>query len=79
MNIGPVEATIILALFVGLVWGLIDVATRPKEAFAAAGSSKGLWLGLMIGGWFLCGIGGILGWVYLLAVRPKVRAAEGHA
>jgi len=71
----------ILILFFPLVslvfalWALVDAASRPGPAFDAAGQSKVLWIVLPIVGLFLFFVvGGILGIVYLAAIRPKVRA-----
>jgi len=56
------------------LWASIDAATRPDEAFRRAGQSKVLWIILSIGGAFLLGpVGGVLGIVYLAAIRPKVK------
>jgi hypothetical protein len=81
MNVGPPELFILfflaalLVVPVGFLWGLIDCASRPREAFDAAGSSKTLWLVLIVATW-LIGLGWVLGWVYVLAVRPGVKRAQ---
>jgi hypothetical protein len=75
-----------LGLFILVVWALIDAATRPAEAFVAAGKqTKQIWL-LILGGCLLVtllGFGGVLqlfgfvvavaAIVYLVDVRPAVR------
>jgi uncharacterized membrane protein YwzB len=69
---------LLLPVFLGVaLWALIDAAIRPDAAFRAAGQSKVLWIILPIVGIFLFVIvGGILGVVYLAAIRPKVKAAR---
>jgi hypothetical protein len=75
-----------LGILVLVVWGLIDAATRPAEAFVAAGKqTKQIWLAILGGCLLLClfGLGGYLGFlgaiiavaaiVYLVDVRPAVR------
>ncbi len=63
------------------VWALIDAAVRPTTAFQAAGQNKVLWVVLPIVGLFFFGlfglglIGGILGSVYLGAIRPQVQVS----
>ncbi len=66
---------IILPIAVAL-WALIDALVRPAWAFRAARQYKALWVILPIVGLWLAFIpGGILGVVYLVAIRPKVRRA----
>jgi succinate dehydrogenase hydrophobic anchor subunit len=66
----------ILAHLVSCVWALVDAASRPSAAFAAANSSKALWITLIVVFWLLTGIIGlILAIVYLASIRPRVRAA----
>jgi hypothetical protein len=69
---------VVVFALVGIViplWAIIDAISRPTGAFRAAGSSKGLWLALMILFWFFTGIiGVILSVVYLASIRPRVRA-----
>lgn len=72
MNLGPTELIIILA-FLLPVWGIIDAALRPNSAWQAADQSKVLWIVLIIVLWFIGAL------VYLIAIRPKVKAAEGSA
>ena len=52
------------------LWGLIDAARRPDWAFMATGSNKTLWIVL------IAVLGAIPAIIYLLAIRPKVQAAE---
>jgi hypothetical protein len=57
------------------IWAIVDAVLRPGPAFAAAGSSKGMWIALIAVFTFFTGIIGlILGIVYLASVRPRVRA-----
>lgn len=53
-----------------------DVSTLRcgDDQWRAAGQSKGLWLAVIAVTWFV-GLGWLAGLVYLLAVRPKRRAA----
>jgi hypothetical protein len=72
---------VFLIFVVGLVvplWAIIDAAMRPSGAFAAAGSSKAMWIALIAVFWFLTGIiGVVLSCVYLGAIRPRVKAITG--
>lgn len=71
---------LVIALFVviGLgipAWAVVDAISRPTDAFAAAGSSKALWIALVLGFWFVTGIlGVILAGYYLVVIRPRVMA-----
>ncbi len=61
------------------LWALLDVARRPRWAWALAERRQVLWLALIMLGVFSV-VGGLVisGW-YLLRVRPVVAAAEaGH-
>jgi hypothetical protein len=65
-----------VVFLVPIVWGLVDVVRRPKEAFVAAGRKRGIWIGLLLVSLIappLVGAG--VGVWYLVAVRPKVAAA----
>lgn len=74
-----VDAVLYLVLAVaGVVglWALIDAIVRPNRAFRASRQHKALWIVLLVVGLWLAFVpGGILGVVYLVNVRPKVRAA----
>lgn len=60
-----------LSLFATWIWGLIDAATRPDWLYQRTGSSKVLWIVLIV-------VLGIIGSaIYLLAIRPKLVAAQG--
>ena len=73
-------AVAVLAILVHLViciWALVDAASRPSAAFAAANSSKTLWIALIVVLWIFTGIVGlILAIVYLASIRPRVRAVQ---
>ena len=67
---------IAILLVAPVVWGLVDVVRRPKEAFAAAGRRRGIWIGVLLVALIappLVGAG--VGVWYLVSVRPKVAAA----
>ena len=78
---GPDIFVVLVMLVLGVVgivvpiWAIVDAASRPSGAFAAAGSSKGMWIALIAVFWILTGvIGLILGCVYLATIRPRVAA-----
>jgi hypothetical protein len=57
------------------IWALVDSIARPSAAFSAANSSKGMWVALIAITWLLTGIiGTVLSVVYLVSIRPRVRA-----
>ncbi len=73
-----VVAIVFVAGFVVPLWAVIDAASRPSGAFAAAGSSKALWISLIVVFWLITGlIGLILACVYLASIRPRVKAITG--
>ena len=60
------------------LWALVDAISRPGGAFTAAGSSKGLWIALIVLFSIFTGvIGLLLGIVYLVSIRPRVKAITG--
>jgi hypothetical protein len=70
-----VVAIIGLVGFVIPIWAIVDAASRPSGAFSAAGSSKAMWISLIVVFWLITGIVGlILSVVYLASIRPRVRA-----
>ncbi len=74
---GLIFLVIALPSFVVAVWALADAAMRPGPAFNAAGQTKPLWIILPLVGIILFMIiGGILGLIYLISIRPKVRQAQ---
>ncbi|HEY7916942.1 MAG TPA: DUF2516 family protein [Acidimicrobiales bacterium] len=67
-------AVMLVSLGVG-IWAIADAISRPAGAFAAAGSSKGLWIALIVLAWIFTGpLGLILAIVYLASIRPRVKA-----
>lgn len=82
-NLGGAELLIILLVLVPMgvtIWGIVDAASRPEVAWQAAGQNKLLWVFLQALGVapFLL-VGFISAVVYLVAIRPKVRSADGWA
>jgi Protein of unknown function (DUF2516) len=72
---GLIVLLVALVTLVLPIWALIDSISRPSGAFTAAGSSKGMWIGLIVVFWFFTGIVGmVLSVVYLASIRPRVRA-----
>jgi hypothetical protein len=60
------------------IWAIVDAASRPSGAFAAAESSKAMWITLIAVFWILTGvIGFVLACVYLASIRPRVAAIAG--
>jgi len=78
---GPDIFVVFIVFVLGLVvplWAIVDAASRPSGAFAAAGSSKAMWITLIAVFWILTGlIGFILACVYLASIRPRVAAIGG--
>jgi Protein of unknown function (DUF2516) len=71
------SGVIILLVFLALpIWALVDAISRPGAAFAAARSSKGMWIALIVVFSLLTGIVGVvLSVIYLASIRPRVKAA----
>ena len=69
---------VLIIVFVALVipiWALIDSISRPSRTFTAAGSSKEMWIALIVVFWFFTGIVGVvLSIIYLVSIRPRVKA-----
>jgi hypothetical protein len=64
----------VAAIVIG-VWAIVDAIRTPREAFSAAGSSKALWLTLLLVFAVLAFfVTAVLGVVYFLRIRPRVRA-----
>ncbi len=80
MNLGPLELLIILvvaAVALALpIWAIVDAAGRPDGVWVAAGQNKTLWIVLIAVLTVLCGAGWIIALIYLLAIRPKLIAAQ---
>jgi len=59
------------------IWAIADAASKPSEAFRAAGSSRKKWMMVLV--FFTIAldvIGVVLAMLYLATVRPKVRAVQ---
>ena len=78
-NVGVPELLLVLvitALVAAGLWAMIDAIFRPGAAFDQQGQSKNVWVILLVVTFFLCGpIGTVPAIYYLIAVRPKLRAA----
>lgn len=66
----PLFAVAVFAVVVVPIWAVIDAATTPDGAWRAADQNKILWIVLIVVLW---AIGGA---AYLVAIRPKLRAAQ---
>jgi hypothetical protein len=66
-----------VAMLVFWVWGIVDAARRPDAQWQAAGHSKALWLGVIVGTGLLgCFTFGWLGsLLYILIPRPALQRA----
>lgn len=64
----------LMILSVGaVIWAIIDSASRSKEDFISIGSSRTLWILLVVLGTFFGGIVGLASAiVYLIAIRPRM-------
>ncbi len=75
--LGP-DLFIVVIVAAGLlvpIWAIGDAAARPSRAFVAAGSSKAMWITLIVVFWLVTGIiGFVLACVYLASIRPRVKA-----
>ena len=72
---GLIVLLIALVTLVLPIWALVVSISRPTGAFTAAGSSKGMWIALIVVFWLFTGIVGVvLSIVYLASIRPRVRA-----
>ena len=78
---GPDIFIVLIVMVAGLlvpIWAIADAASRPTGAFVAAGSSKALWITLIVVFWLVTGIVGfVLAVVYLASIRPRVKAISG--
>ena len=79
--VGPDMLVVAVIFLVGLVvpvWAIVDAASRPSQAFRLAGSSKTMWISLIVVFWLITGlIGVILACVYLASIRPRVKSISG--
>jgi len=80
MNVGPFELIFVilgLATLVVTIWGIVDAAMRPDQAWSRAGKNKVLWIALMAGGLLVCGpVGLVLAVVYFATIRPKLTSPD---
>ena len=78
---GPNVFIVLIVAAAGLlvpIWAIADAASRPTGAFVAAGSSKALWITLIVVFWLVTGVVGfVLACVYLVSIRPRVKAISG--
>ena len=78
---GPNVFIVLIVAAAGLlvpIWAIADAASRPTGAFVAAGSSKALWITLIVVFWLVTGVVGfVLACVYLASIRPRVKAISG--
>jgi hypothetical protein len=70
-----IGAIVLLTVFVDL-WAILSIIPRPASAFDAAGTSKTLWLVLIIGGIVVFNLGFFVSLWYLFIVDPKVRRMQ---
>jgi Na+-driven multidrug efflux pump len=77
MIFGPdlIVVLLIMVILWGVpIWAVVDAASHTSGSFRAAGSSKALWITLLIVFmFFFAPVGIILAFVYLVSVRPRVR------
>jgi len=67
--------TLFLSAVGAIIWAAVDAIRQPADAFRAAGSSKALWLVLVIVPSVLIPFVGVgLAVVYLTAIRPRVNS-----
>ncbi len=79
MNVGGLEAVIVLGLLVcpiASIVAVVDAASRPRWAYEQAGFEKVVWVTLAAMGILLLWIGVVGAVAYLVGVRPKVVAAQ---
>ncbi len=70
---GLIVLVIALVALVIPISALIDSISRPSSAFAAAGSSKGLWIALIVLFWLVTGVVGLI----LSVVWPRFDLGSG--
>jgi Na+-driven multidrug efflux pump len=72
--IGSGGSLILAAALVFPIWAIVDVLSRSRQAFDAAGQSKAAWVVVLIGFIFI-GLAPLLALYYLVWVRRKVKLA----
>ena len=77
---GPdIIIVVLLAGIIGFglsIWAVVDAATRPDNAWIAAGQSKVLWIVLIIGLTIFTPFGFVVAIVYLTNIRSKVSLGQ---
>jgi hypothetical protein len=74
--LGLLVSVAVLAVLAAAVWAIADACRHSEAAWNRIGHSRPLWIVLLIGGWMLSGIAGlVLALVYLAAIRPRLLAA----
>ncbi len=80
--LGPDMFIVFIVAVAGLlvpIWAFADAASRPSAAFAAARSSKAMWITLIAMVWLVAGIVRfVLACVYPASIRPRVKAISGQ-
>lgn len=78
-NLGPSELLVILVIaLLGIalpVWGIVDAAQRPDDAWQRAGQNKTLWIVLQAVGIPFGGLAVVFAVIYFAAIRPQVQRA----
>jgi hypothetical protein len=73
-------ASMLLLVYGGIVWMLVDVARRPDWQFTVTGRSRGKWIAVGAVSFVCCSfVGFILSIVYLVSVRPQLERARPPA
>jgi hypothetical protein len=66
-----------VATLAATIWAVLDACHHPAVAWRRIGQSRPLWVALLIGGWLVTGVLGlVLALVYLATVRPRLLAAR---
>jgi hypothetical protein len=67
---------VFIASIVLCLWAVADASLRPKAVFQAVHLRKAVWIAALVIGLCLFGIvGGIVGIIYLVGVRPKLKVS----
>lgn len=69
-----VQVVLIVANYIFVIWSIFDTRNHPSGAWTRAQQNESLWrtltlVSLCVGGW-------VIAFVYVLAVRPRLMAAE---
>jgi hypothetical protein len=72
-----VGVAVLVASLAVTVWAIFDACRRPEAAWRRIGQSRLCWVGVLLAGWLVTGVAGlVLALLYLGAVRPRLLAAE---